>query len=225
MRAASHLLFLFCTSVMASSLVAGCGSTGAGNFALSEKALKASEARLKIFREKNLLGVAAAARVKVDGREVANLGSGGTTMLDVPAGSHRIAVDHWNTRFYARRRHCCRAKQNERSKPTKAAQRACIAHTAMAVVPNGAIEAASAPSLSPPTNDRAITAARLVGCFCYACLRQPALGNAGQLFAATMRQPIIGGGPWVSARRQIGPVIARSQTGAKAWHQCHEDPR
>jgi hypothetical protein len=96
MRANSHILFLICTSVMAGGLLSGCGSTGAENFALSEKALKASDARLKIFREENLLGVAAGARVKVDGREVANLGSGASTMLDVAAGSHRITVDHWS---------------------------------------------------------------------------------------------------------------------------------
>jgi hypothetical protein len=96
MRGALRILFLVCTSLFAGGLVSGCGSTGAENFGLSEKALKASDARLKIFRAENLIGVAAGARVKVDGREVANLGSGGSTALDVSAGPHRIAVDHWS---------------------------------------------------------------------------------------------------------------------------------
>ena len=85
-----------CTLLLACAILSGCGSTGAENVALTDKALKASDARLKIVRAENLLGAAVGARVKVDGREVANLSSGAFTTLDVSAGSHRIAVDHWS---------------------------------------------------------------------------------------------------------------------------------
>ena len=80
---------------LAAVLVSGCGSMDAENAALAQRTLKTSDARLKIFRAQSLLGGAAAARVRVDGREVANLGVGGSTMLDVRAGTHKIVVDHW----------------------------------------------------------------------------------------------------------------------------------
>jgi len=81
--------------LLGAALVSGCRSMGAENAALAERTLKASEARLKIFRAQTLVGAAGSARVRVDGREVANLGVGGSTMLDVPAGTHKIVVDHW----------------------------------------------------------------------------------------------------------------------------------
>jgi hypothetical protein len=95
MGTARKLCSIVSVALLAGALLSGCGSTGAENAALAEKTLKSSDARLKIFRAESLLGGAAAARVKVDGREVANLGVGGSTMLDVRAGRHTIAVDHW----------------------------------------------------------------------------------------------------------------------------------
>lgn len=94
MGTARKLCSIVSVTLLAGALLSGCGSTGA-EAALAEKTLKSSDARLKIFRAESLLGGAAAARVKVDGREVANLGVGGSTMLDVRAGKHTIAVDHW----------------------------------------------------------------------------------------------------------------------------------
>jgi hypothetical protein len=76
--------------------VSGCGSTGPENTGLARTALKPSEARLKIFRAESLVGAGGSARVRVDGRQVADLGVGGSTMLDVPAGTHTIVVDHWS---------------------------------------------------------------------------------------------------------------------------------
>ncbi|MBO0763223.1 MAG: hypothetical protein J2P50_01320 [Hyphomicrobiaceae bacterium] len=43
-----------------------------------------------------MLGAAVPARVTIDGREVASLGVGGSTVLDVPAGSRTIVVDSWS---------------------------------------------------------------------------------------------------------------------------------
>jgi hypothetical protein len=85
-------LQLFGTVGMA-TLMSGCGSTGAENAALAAKALKTSHARLKVQRSNELMAAGPAARVKLDGREVANLGVGGSTMLDVPAGARKITVD------------------------------------------------------------------------------------------------------------------------------------
>ena len=73
----------------------GCGTTGVENASLLDKALHGSQARLKIHRE-GALGAAVPARVRVDGREVASLGVGGSTVVDVAAGSRKIVVDAWS---------------------------------------------------------------------------------------------------------------------------------
>ena len=87
--------WIACAILLAVLPVAGCGNMGAENVALAATALKASDARLKIYRTSNLVASVGAASVKVDGREVASLGVGGSTMLDVPAGSHKVVVGHW----------------------------------------------------------------------------------------------------------------------------------
>jgi uncharacterized protein YceK len=84
---------IFCVALMAATLMSGCGSTGAENAALAAKALKPSHARLKIQRSNEPMAADPAARVKLDGREIASLGVGGTTMLDVPAGARKITLD------------------------------------------------------------------------------------------------------------------------------------
>jgi hypothetical protein len=68
---------------------------GAENAGLATSALQASDARLKIYRTSNLVASVGAASVKLDGREIASLGIGGSTMLDIPAGSHKVVVGHW----------------------------------------------------------------------------------------------------------------------------------
>ncbi len=61
------------------------------------KALASSQARLKIYRPGEYSApIEAGARVKIDGREVANLDTGASTILDLPAGKHQIVVDHWS---------------------------------------------------------------------------------------------------------------------------------
>jgi hypothetical protein len=74
-------------------LSAGCGSQVAENAGLASKPLRTSDARVKIYRTDEFISSGDAARVRVDGREVANLGIGGSTMLDLSAGVHKIAVD------------------------------------------------------------------------------------------------------------------------------------
>jgi hypothetical protein len=90
-----RLVAVLCAALPSGALLSGCGTTGAENAALADKTLARSHARLKIYRE-GVVGAALPARVFIDGREVASLGVGGSTVLDVPAGSHKIVVDSWS---------------------------------------------------------------------------------------------------------------------------------
>jgi hypothetical protein len=80
---------------MLGALMSGCGTTTAENAVLADRPLKGSQARLKIYRE-GIVGAALPARVAIDGREVASIGVGGSTVLDVPTGSRKIVVDSWS---------------------------------------------------------------------------------------------------------------------------------
>ena len=94
MRSLARLVGVLCVSLLCGGLLSGCGTTGAENAYLVDKTLPRSHARLKIYRE-GVVGAAVPARVIIDGREVASLGVGGSTVLDVPAGSRKIVVDSW----------------------------------------------------------------------------------------------------------------------------------
>ena len=89
MRIAHHRGWTVIVALLVALPVAGCGNMGEENAALATSAIKASDARLKIYRTSNLVASAGAASVKLDGREVASLGIGGSTMLDIPAGAHK----------------------------------------------------------------------------------------------------------------------------------------
>jgi len=95
MRSASQVAVFACAAVLLGALMSGCGTTTAENASLESKALHGSQARLKIYRE-GAIGAAVAARVRIDGREVASVGVGGSTVLDVAAGSRKIVVDAWS---------------------------------------------------------------------------------------------------------------------------------
>lgn len=75
--------------------MSGCGTTTEENASLADRALPKSHARLKIYRE-SVLAAAVAANVRIDDRQVASLGVGGSTILDIPAGSHKIVVGGWS---------------------------------------------------------------------------------------------------------------------------------
>lgn len=83
----------FCFVLLAGALTAGCGTTTDENASLAGKPLKAAHARLKIYRTSEVMAAVPSARVRVDGREVSQLGVGGSITLDVPAGSRKIVVD------------------------------------------------------------------------------------------------------------------------------------
>jgi hypothetical protein len=95
MRSALQAMAVACAVVIGGALLSGCGSTVAENASLLDTPLKGSQARLKIYRE-GAIGAALPARVLIDGREVASIGVGGSTVLDVPAGPRKIVVDSWS---------------------------------------------------------------------------------------------------------------------------------
>lgn len=76
-------------------MLSGCGTTSTETGSLPDKALRGSHARLKIYRE-GILGAAVPVRVTIDGREVASIGVGGSTVVDVAAGTRKIVVDAWS---------------------------------------------------------------------------------------------------------------------------------
>jgi hypothetical protein len=95
MRSATRLLAVACLVLASGTAMSGCGTTTAENASVMDKALPKSHARLKIYRE-SVLGAAVAANVNIDGRQVASLGVGGSTIIDVPAGSRKIVVGGWS---------------------------------------------------------------------------------------------------------------------------------
>lgn len=95
MRSGSRVVLQACAAVFLSIVLWGCGTTTADNASLTDKAPRGSQARLKIYRE-GVLGAAVPARVTIDGREVASLGVGGSTVVDVAAGTRKVAVDAWS---------------------------------------------------------------------------------------------------------------------------------
>jgi hypothetical protein len=78
-------------------MLAGCGGgPEVDSAALAAAPLPKSQARVKIHRESNIMGMAVDVRVMIDGKEVAGLGNDETKVFNIPAGAHQIAVDHWS---------------------------------------------------------------------------------------------------------------------------------
>ncbi|WP_088342817.1 MULTISPECIES: hypothetical protein [Rhodomicrobium] len=89
-------IFLPLAALLLGGALSGCASQGiAQNAELAAKPLAKSQSRVKIFRADTTLASAAGARVKVDGREIAEIDNGGSTILDLAAGKHEIVVDNW----------------------------------------------------------------------------------------------------------------------------------
>jgi hypothetical protein len=75
--------------------LSGCAQGIAENAGLASKPLAKSQTRLKIFRADAYVAGAVGARVKIDGRQIAEIDNGGSTILDLAAGKHEIEVDTW----------------------------------------------------------------------------------------------------------------------------------
>lgn len=82
-----------CLILLGATSMTGCGTTTDENASLVGRPLKGAQARLKIYRTSEFIAAVPSARVKIDGRQVAELGVGGSTVLDVPAGSRTVVVD------------------------------------------------------------------------------------------------------------------------------------
>jgi hypothetical protein len=90
-------LAVFVALAFSASMFAGCGGgTGPDAAALAAAPLPKSQARVKIHRESNIMGMAVDVRVMIDGKEVAGLSNDETEVFNIPAGTHEIAVDHWS---------------------------------------------------------------------------------------------------------------------------------
>ena len=76
-----------------------CACTGGGveNAALLNQPLPKGTARIKIVRTEGLVAALRDARIKLDGKQVAALANGGSTVIDVAAGSHEITSDAWDS--------------------------------------------------------------------------------------------------------------------------------
>jgi hypothetical protein len=83
---------------LAASMLAGCAGGGLepDAAALAAAPLPKSQARVKIHRESNIMGMAVDVRLTIDGKEMAGLGNDETKVFNLPAGTHLIAVDHWS---------------------------------------------------------------------------------------------------------------------------------
>lgn len=84
-----------CTAVSAACLLVACGGSISENAGLASQPLGSKEARLKIFRTGEVIAAGSPARLRIDGRQLGNLGAGESTLLDVAAGPRRIVVDYW----------------------------------------------------------------------------------------------------------------------------------
>ncbi|MGA7324428.1 MAG: hypothetical protein WBX25_08095 [Rhodomicrobium sp.] len=82
--------------VMATTFCA-CGSTGTENATLLSQPLRSGAARVQIVRPQEFLAALRDARIKVDGKKVADLTNGSSTTVDIAAGSHDITVDVWDS--------------------------------------------------------------------------------------------------------------------------------
>jgi hypothetical protein len=82
--------------VTASTLNAYAGSA-TENTARSNQLPGKGTARLKIVRTHALLAALRDARIKLDGKQVASLSNGDSTIIDIAAGSHEITADVWDS--------------------------------------------------------------------------------------------------------------------------------
>lgn len=85
-----------CTIVLLCFFLSACGGPVVVDPAALNKPLAEKSGRLKIVRAEQFAASLSGARLKVDDKEVANLDNGDWKVIDVPAGRHRLTVDHWS---------------------------------------------------------------------------------------------------------------------------------
>jgi len=90
-------LLWLCAALATASALCACAGGGTENTALLSQSLGKGSARPKIVRTSELLAALRDARIKLDGKQVASLSDGGSTIIDIPAGSHEITADVWDS--------------------------------------------------------------------------------------------------------------------------------
>lgn len=93
MKRAVGVLATFSLAVFLSACM---GSSGVENATLLNQPLKGNTSRVKIVRAETFMASLRGARVKLDGKEIADLGNGAATVLDIPSGNHEFTVDVWD---------------------------------------------------------------------------------------------------------------------------------
>lgn len=82
-------------AIVLSFILSACGGSAPIDKAALNKPLAEKSGRLQIVRTDEFAASLSGARLKIDDREVANLDNGGWKIVDVPAGKHKLTVDHW----------------------------------------------------------------------------------------------------------------------------------
>ncbi|MGD9785614.1 MAG: hypothetical protein AB7E80_11685 [Hyphomicrobiaceae bacterium] len=85
-------------ATIAGLALAGCagGPTPEETAALAAAPIPAGKARVMIERPSAVLYAAAPATIELNGQKVASVGSGGSAVIDVPAGANKIAASAWS---------------------------------------------------------------------------------------------------------------------------------
>lgn len=89
-------LRIVCTLLFLGFILSACGGPVSVDPAELNKPLAQKSGRLKIVRAEQFAASLSGARLKIDDKEVANLDNGGWEVIDVPAGKHKLTVDHWS---------------------------------------------------------------------------------------------------------------------------------
>lgn len=74
-------------------LLSGCGTTGVSNSALLDQPIPSKQARLVVSRTNSMLYFAGAADVSLNGRKIASLGRGSSTVENIQTGRNVLSVN------------------------------------------------------------------------------------------------------------------------------------
>lgn len=91
------MLSVLCLALVTTSTLNACAGNAAENTARLNQSLDKKTARLKIVRTHELVAALRDARIKLDGKQVASLSNGDSTIIGIAAGRHEITADVWDS--------------------------------------------------------------------------------------------------------------------------------
>lgn len=94
--AEGRLLRRLLAGIALAGLLSGCGSTGTMNAELATRPVPPNKARLTITRTEEMLAMAVPARIEINGKKVADIGNGASTIIDIAPGTSVISVSGWS---------------------------------------------------------------------------------------------------------------------------------